>query len=873
MTVELRVNCTFDDTNNQSIDVTVNEQDTGNSETQSIIDGDNVYELTGIDGDIDYSYTVDVDIQSNDIATTPTVQDVEVRVPGDYTGYEQERISAEAEWSDEALDNSEAVVDARRYIAKATTDDGITATFRPLSLSFSPSINAAKDASFDVEPEDWWEGDRFRGADVTIKSRGELIYSGTIEKIDYEQPEESYSIDTRSEGKKLRDETVDINENRELVSNSLARVIDEFNDVDGGFDRLHNTNSETLTQATTNIEDSIVVSSGNSTGSVTYSNVGRDAINLSVLYVRVYAPGNGVVAKIDDGETTYSETLTYSDNKFGSWYAIKPEGLADSYYDVTFELNDSNAIVHDWRAIRDIEIWRDIHTCHCDDSGYQDSLYTYNSGANDGIPEANPSMRVEETADGYQARQKSLWNVIDSNSDGAQSVSGNATHGYAITTADESYRYLPKFDKSGVSLPAWEVWARVALHNDNDAGECAYRFEAVSSNEQIDGTIDTSTLDSDAYEWVKIADHTQNDDIHYDFGYTGDGQSKPAIKGRNTGDDDVWFSDFVAIIGDDADVNYEYEFSEELVNGHLSRPKLYDQGYIEFDPVDVPTNILRAEASATISNKTDVQGDWGVVQTSESNSWDFDSLPNTDSNDTLIVASESSHASRVYVNGSGERDTATPRLGYQSQEVTEVTASAIHSDLYVIYDKDIQNNILSAANGLVSDTRYLFRFEGDTLVAFERETRTTDKDVISDSITSSHSIEDVYKSAEVIGADGVTSGRIEAASAPEGVTKHKEIRDETVTNRSQAISQCKEFLRENSKVEYSGNLDTFSTFVPLGEEMPGRYFKHGEPMTIESVSYNIDGSSVTLGDADNIARELVGLNTALGDTKQSTTSE
>lgn len=873
MTVELRVNCAFDDENNQSIDVTVNEQDTGDSETQSIVDGDNVYELNNITGDIDYSYTVDVDISSNDIATTPSVQDIEVRVPGEYTGSKQERITSEAEWSAEAIDNSEAVVDARPYIAKATTDDGITAVFRPLSLNYSPAINSAKNASFEVEPEEWWEDSRFRGADVIIMSRGNLIYSGIIEKIDYEQPAESYSIDTRSEGKKLRDESIDITENRQLVSNSLARVIDEYNDVDGGFDRLRKTDQETLTQTTSNIENSIVVADGNTSGSVTYTNVGREAVNVSVIYARVYAPGNGVVAKIDDGETVYSETLEYDDTEFGSWFSIKPDGLADTYYDVTFELNDSEAKVHDWRAIKNIDIWRDIQNCSCRDAGYEDTLYTYNSDSNDGIPEGNPSMRVTETTDGYQARQKCLWNVIDSSSDGAQSVSGNATHGHAITTADENYRYLPAFDKSGVSLPAWEVWARVALHNDNGSGTCGYEIEFVSTNERISGDIDTSTLDEDTYEWVKLADYTQNRDIHYDFAYTGNGNDRPGIKGTDTGDDDVWFSDFVVIIGEDADVNYEYEFAEELTNGHLNSPQLYDSGYVQFEEVDVPNNILRAEATATISNQTDVQGDWGVVQTTEPNSWDFDELPNSDTSRNLIVASEQNHISRVYLEGAGERDTATPRLGYKSQEVTEITVDAIHSDMYVIYDKDIQDNILSAANGLVSDTRYLFRFEGDTLVAFPWRARMTDKDVISDSITSSQSIEDVYASAEVIGADGVTSGRIEAKNPPEGVNRHKELRDETVTNRSQAISQCKEFLRENSIIQYSGSLDTYATFVPLGEEMPGHYFKHGEPMTIESVSYGMDSSSVTLGDEDDIAQELIGLNTSLGSTKQSTTSE
>lgn len=865
--IELTVDVTYTDEPNQSIDITVNEIDTGKSDTLSDpLPGENTYELTGVDGDTSYTYDVDVSVSSQ-IDDTPTVNGIDVAVPGTYNRPEQNKLTAEAAWDEQVIETLDGIVEPNEYLVELTSPVGTKARFQPTNVSFRPSVNSAKDASVDCEPFDWLEDDKFLGAVIELYANDDRIYIGTVTKIGTNQNDDDYTIDTRSKGKQMSQRSTLFTVDTELLPDVLAHIIDDYNTVQRRKQDMEQTADETLSGLATNIDGSLRVVSGS--GTATYTDVSDHAHELHPLYVKCYAP-DGIDVVIDDGVNTYSETITNDPHEFGQWEIIKPTGLGDSYYNIEFTIH-GNSYLHDWTAVANCEIWREIDECGCsDDTGYNDNIYTY-SNSGEGIPEATSVNKAVATSNGYEVKQKSLWQIIDSGSEGSQSVSGNTVNGYAISTETETYWELPDFRQSGVSLPAWELWARVALHNDNGAGSAKFEIELTSANERIEGEIDTGGMDEDVFEWVKLCDYSQNEDVRYDFAYVGKSGYGPQIRGLDAADDDVWFGEFVAIVGDDADVNYEYEFSEQLVNGHLDKPMLYDSGYIEFESFDVGENIIAAKTDTAISNIDNPVGNWGPLQTTDATSWDTELLPNSRVSTELDVHSGTSHTTRVYITGSGERDTATPRLGYQSMELTQVDVTATYSDLPVVYDKTVSDNILAAASDIVRDTRYLFRLEGDTVVAFERGKRTTDIDLRSEEISSNRSIENVVSSVEVIGLDGVSSGRIVASDAPDFVENDPTLREQSVETESQAIAAAEEYIREHSDIQYEGSITTLPTLAPLGEQLPGELFSHGKPMTIESVSYSKNRTGITLGRTENVSTELIRLNKTTSDTTQRVT--
>lgn len=875
MSVEVQADCTYTDASH-SIDLIVVEQDTSKSETITLIDGDNLYLATSLDGDPAYTYDVLIEASSQDQFSTPTLNSVYLNIPGSYAPTTQNQLTNEGDWDEIVYDSGESTRQLPGYTVTLTATDGTTRTFEPLDLSYSPSINSAQDASVKARPHEYLEGDDYLGSTIEIQTAdGMVFYKGTVNKIDTDQPGEAYSLSTKSSGKKLKERTVGFTTDTDLSSDVMARIIDYYNDVDNDLLAMKGGSDETLSQITESFSGAFSVTSGNTSGTATYTDVGDSAIDVNQFYVRCYAPSasDSIDVEFDDGENTYTETITNSANKFGAWELIEPSGLADAYYDVTFTLN-GDAILHNWRAISNGTIWRDITvTDATSDSQYENDIYTYSSGSGDGIPQAVDTTRVEEYSGGYQARQKCLWYVIDSASPGAESVNGNTVNGYAISTTGETYHDLDDLYNAGVSLPAWELWARVSLKTDNGAGEATYRITTNSLNEQIDGSIDTSGLDPGVYEWQKIASYSDNSDCHYDWQYTGDpsGPAKPRIKGLDPADDDVYFGEFVVIISSDADITYDYQFSDDLTNGQLSYPMLYDQGYVEFKPFSLPQNLIASQAHAVMTEGTNQQTDWGIIQTSNPDNWDFNSLPNSNLNSEIIEAAGTEHAMRVYLTGYGERDTATPRLGYQPQQVQSVHVHATYADVYVLYERDIFDNCLSALTSVADNSRYVFRFEGDTIVLFESGSVTTNTDIILDSAESSRSIQDTVKSVEVIGLGGITSGVIEAVDAPDFVTEHREIRKQNIKTKSDAVSDAKEYIRNHDEIVYSGKASTLPTFAPLGEAMPGSYFTHGQPMTIKSVDYGVNGASLSLGSTINFAKQLMELSSDTKNTKQRVT--
>jgi hypothetical protein len=212
--------------------------------------------------------------------------------------------------------------------------------------------------------------------------------------------------------------------------------------------------------------------------------------------------------------------------------------------------------------------------------------------------------------------------------------------------------------------------------------------------------------------------------------------------------------------------------------------------------------------------------------------------------------------SRYSPNGNQNK---TPTFGYAGQSFGSVETFVDISELEILFAKDVTNNRLKALTNIADDSRYFYRWEGNQCLIFKRGSRNTDVTLREEEIESSVNKEDVYSSCEVIGANGVSSGVIQADNSPDYIDRHKEIRDPDIENQQDAIRRANSFLAENSTIDYSGSIRTLPTLAPIGEEVDGSKFNHGQDMYIDSVRYSKRKSTIDFGYNKQLKDEILKL--------------
>ena len=311
-------------------------------------------------------------------------------------------------------------------------------------------------------------------------------------------------------------------------------------------------------------------------------------------------------------------------------------------------------------------------------------------------------------------------------------------------------------------------------------------------------------------------------------------------------------------------------------NGHLDDPPRYATNdrfntSIEFSEFISQENITSSTTDATFDSTTDTFGEWGISQVIDGGVRGFsDPTPSTSVTDDYSYPGIA-HAAKITLTPLGQRDTDTPRKGFNSQTVTDYSVDVDTNDLQVFYDKDISNNRLSALNSIANNSTAIFRFEGELIKIFHFGQETTDLEIRGSSIDSSVSIEDVYDSCEVIGLHNVRSGIVQAQNPPTFVDYHKTIRSDNITSESDCLNEAVQFLQKHGTVQYKGTVETMPTYAPLGALVNGDNFNHGQDMIVREVSYSKDKTTVKLGRNKNIANQLISIEGSQTDTKTRTT--
>lgn len=877
MAVEVVATVEYDNTSNQEVVVTVHED----NDSQSFIarDGTNTYYLNDLDGQKKSDYNLEIDVDSDLAETTPTVKRIDVNIPGAIEPVESNRITAEADWHDYAIADEESDIVLDRYTVELVSVRGDARRIRPTNISYTPKVNQSKDLSVSTEPFEWLEGTDFLGAEIRVFAGGDEIYEGEVKEIDTNRNNDEYKLITKSHGKRLLGKAIDFGTRNQIATDAIAELVDHASEVPSELRTKANTSDERLNRASRRgdigVEKDLTAPGGNmgrlrlgegqlgeneGPGVAEYDAVGPSAFK-TILYVKAYTP-SAITVEATDGSTTYTEDLTgFSDNVFGKWYEVELDELADAWFDLTFTIR-GDAILHNWRAVESPEIRREVEPPDTSDAVFDASLYTLEDfDGQHGMERVDTEHQTSPTHYGYRARQKTAWHTVRQGEAGAKSADGNVVEGVVFISGDYTWRELNKLDLAD-DFPEWEIRARIGMYNDLDHGTGYYRVK-INGDVQKYST-DTTNLSSNRYEWRTIARY----DDTTDWGNTLTSRDEIEFSGDpdNAGDG-VGFGEFVVVVDTaNSDLSFNYEYSDELTNGELTAPRKFASGYVEFADQPIKGDLTEATTTTTLDNTQDTYSVWGPIHTNEPDTWDTSTIPNDNTISTTFDGG-STHTTRVYLTAAGVRDTCTPREGYKSVQLKQVDVTGSYNDLQRIFDKELKGNILDVMNKITQDTSVIFRFEGDTVKVFEKGQLKTTEDLQPIEATSTASIEQVYRSVEVIGLNGVTSGIIEAADAPEFVTEHKEIRNQDISNKRDCVRKAESFLEENGEIKYKGEMKTLPTFAPLGELVDGSYFNHGKDMEIREVSYGRRRATIKLGIHDNIARELINISRSSSNTE------
>jgi hypothetical protein len=385
-----------------------------------------------------------------------------------------------------------------------------------------------------------------------------------------------------------------------------------------------------------------------------------------------------------------------------------------------------------------------------------------------------------------------------------------------------------------------------------------------------------SFIDSNYREWK------WKDLVSYDFTSDFDNPLEGSFEVEveaTPGSDTAFIISPLVIVHEESEwVESNFDLTVHEPEGHLDYPPTYAQNdlfntEVVFAEEVSNTNISESTVNSTVSTEVDVLSPWGPSQVIEG---DFTDFPSPESSSTTTESYSYpgvEHIVQYTLSSAGQRDTDSPRTGFNRQTLSSYSVDFSTNDLEILFDRDLSDNRLALMNSLAEDSSVLFRWSGNTAEIFHRGQESTNVDLHSENITSSVSIEDVYESCEVIGLHNVRSGVITSNEAPEFVDDHKTIRTEDIESETDALNRARRFLNNHGSIKYKGSIKTLPTFAPLGAEVDGSLFNHGQDMIIRGVRYSKRGTTINLGYEKDIATELISLENETQGTKSRTSSK
>jgi len=702
------------------------------------------------------------------------------------------------------------------------------------SISYNPEVNSASSISVDLEPFSELEGESYLSSTLVVYSDENPVFIGEINKIATNQNREFYTVSAESPGKRLEGETLNENIKNTFTSDYVGLKIDKYNQYDSSLIEESGGRNEELTQGAEKIGKNVV--SNRDPSQVTYKSIGESGLEIDVLRIKLYS-SDPVDVNIVTENSIYNETVS-SGKRFGEWIDIEPTGLNDEVYDIIFTFGSDSVLYH-WVSIISQELDRDIQLSDPQPDLEGETIQSASENVfqfKEVFGEIDDTTPLTYENGGIKPLQTCYVHNFDSD---VQRSTFNGGGGRSIAGSGGSFTVSIDLDYE-VQDPTLHLRYLSRDAEPDKKSNIAHRIRLGGQEWRVNPA--DSLLDG--VRWGTI----QN----YDVDSIGPGTVRLEVSETTTEFDPdepnngpVYF-DVAAI----TDGRYDFAFDNDVTNsGYSNFPSLYSQ----LTPV---TRESKTVSVSTVIDNIYLDLDNVVDKASISiENTDFFDYSQKDVSDLSYEPSTVSSAIKtklefIGTSPNGTRD-AFPATGYDAQSISDFELKIDTLDSEVLYDKNVTSNKLRAITDIVDKSNLFYRWEGFTCKIFSRGLFKTDVDLRREDVSSSIDITDVYSSCEVVG-DGVTSGTIRSENAPSFVDKHKQINEPDITQKKDAIRRAKSFLQSNGEIQYSGNIETLPTLAPLGTQIDGSLFNHGEDMYINNVRYSKRNTSIELGKQKNV---------------------
>lgn len=765
------------------------------------------------------------------------------------------------EWDENALDTGEAVVEARSYHVLLISRTGNTVVQPTTSVSYRPRHSAAHGFKVTIEPDDTLHSEKFITGDAVLFADNEALQIGAIEKIQYNQNDEDYTVEARAVGYQIEEQSMNRQAVNEVVEDVLAKTVHEYNDVMGKHDDLFGTNRETTVNLETVGGD--ILTATDSSGHVDYSFDNFLAENLDTINFKAFVEeGEHMTVRVITPSETYSKNFdNLHKGDYGEWREFLIPGLPPEGFEIRFVLPDGG-ILYDWNALSELKVRTEVDPTNV--QKVEEGVFAYHRSNNtlqnevdedsDGNPIVSPGVVWDDVDEHYRPRNVADWNIF------TETHASNNSHIYVNDNACQGGEF--RFEPGGATATLnfsleedarnWELhcrYRRDSLNTTDNTANWAVEVSVNGSTEQYGVPQPPSESE---YAWQQFAAHDF-------FDSWTDNDSDPTIEifTRSASDTAAYVDCFVLV---DGPTFHTFDNSVNSTRGNLDSPYEYGAGYVQFTPGASSDNITSATTETDLTKVGEPTGRWGPRQRiDQAAPWAGARAPNSSLVENVFRYPGVNHQVRVHLAGQGEvRNDGTPRKGYRSagMGLDEYTVSVDSDDLELFSDYNLNGNRLDVLSSAADESSHVFRWEGNKVQIFKQGQRTADVDLLQADTSSSVSDMDVYSSVEVIG-DGVSSGVVEAPNPPGFVDRHKEIRDPDVTTKQDALRKASAFIVQNSTLKYSGDIRTLPTPVPVGERLAGHHFTHGQDLDIESASYSQRDTRIKAGFERRFSDQLI----------------
>jgi len=526
---------------------------------------------------------------------TGTSDSDQVLVNTDYSTIEQSR-----DWSELAIDDGTISLEKNSYYLRLFSRSGNEIVSQIESIGFKQEVNAAQNPTFDIPPLGELKTNKtdYLSGAAQLFIDGKIAFAGEIIKIDTSQTiGDNISIKVRNPGRKLDDQSVDITPNNSVLQDVIGKIIDRQNDIHSEFSDMI---SSASLNNTTQIGDLIAVSSGSSSGTITFSDVNSDLSSLDRVNVKAYSAPSVEMELLpaDSNEEDFTYTMdTLDKNESGEWVTIDIPSYPETSYDLRFTLED-NSYLFDWLAIAGSEVTRELTAPTIEQVGSDEFFYS-RSGTelqNNIIDAESSNIVYDSGSDAVRAKQ---WGVVGEFQNG-QSRS-NAVNGAAEVLPVGSSS-VPIDLSSEDSIPEGDLWVRAKVDDDTYSGTDDILGMNIGINVGTEST--TTNVEVGSFSWCGP--------VAFDISSSTDLTAVELTNNDNNNNDNVNLDIDVCYWVDGTRNFNDILFSNDVDdNQQLEGPREYaDDAYVTFTTEASTENVTEATTTTTTRNNSTVYTAW-----------------------------------------------------------------------------------------------------------------------------------------------------------------------------------------------------------------------------------------------------------------------